>query len=424
MIREIVFQISLFTVMANDSRWPTSSLSECSICKEMNSDPIILPCTHMSRLKCMKCFFKDKLSDDLVSCRICRKKFSFHNFGVDDSPKNFFIEPGNDLSEPMRRQYERCSDKVTDLPLRTQAVMYCVECQRGFCEECLEFNRKSKDGLEREFTDSGDDNTRAAVKKMKNFFCIDHPTRADEMYCLDCKEAVCTVCAAERHKSHVCSDVNEVVVQFRQQMTNDIKNMTETIKKYHDALEELEVLKDYFNSAVKSCEKNIYKRAEQLKKMIDSEKQKLLQDMSSRKTDKIRQIELLITEIKHNASFIESLAEYTEELRDQGEAFDVAQEASIIHDKANELVKTDVSRAVSDLGAVRVSFKAIKLSTKAARYFVGHIDWQHVKGITTSVYVAVKYFASRALSHIRLPMSTFLLISRNSLSNQLPVPES
>jgi predicted nuclease with TOPRIM domain len=163
-------------------------------------------------------------------------------------------------------------------------------------------------------------------------------------------------------------------------MTNDIKNMTEAIEKCHDALQAHEQNKDNFNSSVEEIETEICERAEQLKKTIDSEKQKLLQELASRKTDRIKQIQHVITDIEQRVSFIESLVKYMEELRDQGAASDVAQQARILHDRADELITIDVHREVNDLGFVTVSFEAEKLSTEVVECFIGHIKWQHIEG--------------------------------------------
>jgi hypothetical protein len=130
-------------------------------------------------------------------------------------------------------------------------VTHCVECLQRFCESCAEIQRKVKISRGHKLVDCDDnDNIRAAVREMKTIFYNKHPTKTVEMYCLSCKEAICMMCFAESHKSHEFSDVNKVVDEFRQRMTDDIRNVRETIKKYHDALHAQEKKKAGFINTV------------------------------------------------------------------------------------------------------------------------------------------------------------------------------
>jgi hypothetical protein len=358
-----------------------SNLTKCSVCIDTFVDPRILPCVHTYCRKCIEGFTNDKLPGDYVTCPICRNEFILPDNGVEDFPKNFFIEQLKDLTDPSSKHCEECCDDVTNPALRKQAVKYCVDCQQRFCESCVEIHRKAKMSRGHTFFDSCDgENIRAAVRKMKTIFCNRHPSETVKMYCLNCKEAICMMCFAESHKWHECSDINKVVDEFRQQMTNDIKNMNETIKKCQDALKEQEKKKDYFNRTVEKIEEGILERAEKLRKMIDLEKQKLLQELASRKGDRIKQIKRVTENIEQHISFVVSLAKYTEELRDQGSSSDVAQQERTLHNRADELMKTDINREVCDLGPVHVSLEAAKLSTEATGCLIGRIKWQNVKG--------------------------------------------
>jgi hypothetical protein len=89
--------------------------------------------------------------------------------------------------------------------------------------------------------------------------------------------------------------------------------------------------------------------------------------------------------IEKHTPFVDSFVKYTEELTDNGAASDVAQQTRTLHDRADELVKNDVSREVTDFGSVHVSLEAVKLSTKANEGLIGRIKWQHVKGDFLSV---------------------------------------
>jgi hypothetical protein len=339
------------------------SLTECSECLETYSNPRQLPCIHTFCLKCVKNFSRDKLPGDQIPCPICRKEFTLPDNGVDSLPKNFFIEQLKDLTDQSNRHCEGCSCDVTDPALRKQAVMYCVDCQQRFCESCGKLHRRVKVCRGHKLIDNADmDNTGTTVGELKVTVCDKHPPETVKPYCLTCKETICMKCHAELHLSHKCSDVNKVLDDLRQQMTVDIENITVVIKQYHDALKEQEKNKDDFSNTVEEVEKEICERAEQLKRMIDSEKQKLLQDVASRKTDRAKQIQQAFKNTQQRAAWIENLIIYIEEIRDKGTATDVAQQSKILHNRAEELLKTDNCREVNDLGSVSVSLEAVESS--------------------------------------------------------------
>jgi transketolase len=222
------------------------------------------------------------------------------------------------------------------------------------------------------------ENIRAAVREVKTILCEKHSTETIKVYCLTCKEAICMMCFVESHKLHECSDVMKVVDQLRQQMKNDIKNMNETLRKCDDALKEHGKNEDYLNKAVEEMEKQIIDRAEKVKKEIDLEKQKLLEELASRKAERMKKIKQVTENIERQKLFVMSLGKYTEELREQGSASDVAQQEGTLHKRADELTKVDVYGEIVELGCIDAR---VELSTEAVECVIGRIKWQvRVKG--------------------------------------------
>jgi len=150
-----------------------------------------------------------------------------------------------------------------------------------------------------------------------------------------------------------------VADEFRKQMTSDIENLRGTLAKCRDMIEREKKKRADFNSRVDSIEREIYDRAEKLKKLIDEEKADLVKELRSFKEERAKQINHVVSEIKERLSFVESQIEYTEQLRDKGTASDVAQQTNTLHDRVSELVTLDVLRvAVQELGFISVSFTA------------------------------------------------------------------
>jgi hypothetical protein len=121
--------------------------------------------------------------------------------------------------------------------------------------------------------------------------------------------------------------------------------------------------------------------AEKMKKMIDSEKLKLMQELSTFKTDRMKQVQHVIENIEQHAQFADSLAKYTEELRNKGTASAVAQQIRALHDRASELMKLDhIQSEMNDLGSIKVTFDAAEIPTEATAQLLGTINWQRMNG--------------------------------------------
>jgi hypothetical protein len=160
---------------------------------------------------------------------LCRKEFAIPENGAEDLPKNFFIEQ----------------------------LKHLVITSDGRCEE-----------------DEGADETDSASNKHQLRYCGQHKDRSIELYCHDCNAAICTRCFVESHKQHQYSDVSQVLGDFRNQLTDDIKEMSEAVSRYRDMLSNQEHSKRDFYSVIDEIEKQICKRTEQLITIVESEKRR------------------------------------------------------------------------------------------------------------------------------------------------------
>lgn len=330
-----------------------------------------------------------------MTCPACRKEFAFADTGVDGLPKNFFIEQLKDFSGASNKCCNGSRDNGTGATLGRRAVRFCVECEQRLCDSCVELHRRSRTTSEHkliEYRHNG--NARNASGEKKTIFCDKHPSKAIEVYCTVCKEAICIMCFVKSHQSHACSDVDEVAHEFRQHLTNDVKKMNDVIEKCLDELKEQRKKKEDFGKAVEAIEKEICSRAEQLKNVIETEKIKLLHELKSRNAERSKQIEHVAENVEQRVSFVEFVVEYAEELRDKGTASDVAQQARTLHDRVDELTNIDdILREISALGSLTVSFETVKLPGDATGCLIGHTNWQSVKGKLFARVLAEDVFA-------------------------------
>jgi len=122
-------------------------------------------------------------------------------------------------------------------------------------------------------------------------------------------------------------------------------------------LERLEEEKNDFSEQVDKTAVKINEKADHLKQMIDDHREKLINELSSMKGERMKEIENLREEIERHLVSMENYKKHVDELREKGTACDIARAASGLHDKANELLTADVNRrTLADLGHSHVTF--------------------------------------------------------------------
>ena len=363
-------------------------ITECSICTEVYTDPRVLPCVHTYCLKCIEAWSKDKQPGDKLACPLCRKEYTLSSNGVADLPKNFFVANFLQMKELSRVDSktsfcEACSSgaksKSED---RNVASVYCVECRMKLCHNCEQIHKSVKLTRSHKLIAVGDTaNAEILYQSMPSPLCDQHKDESLKIYCFDCKLAMCKICYGKSHKRHKCSDVNEVVDDFRKQMSVDADSIAAGVERCREMLESVENEKNDLNEHVTKTGIEISEKAEQLKRMIDDHKEKLLNELSSMKQKRMKEIESLREEIERQLLSMESYKNYVDEVRQKGTACDIARAASGLHDRADELLTFDViERTLADLSHVDVTFTSSNFVIDDVNNALGQLRLNAVKG--------------------------------------------
>ena len=381
----LVFRSRTANVMAvaasRDVQKQLSNIVECSVCYEIYNDPRQLPCIHSYCLKCITEFCGDKLPGSSVACPLCRTEFNIPQTGTAGLPKNFFLQQLKELASPSNAHCDVCSTRETEAAVRKVATKFCVDCSERLCETCADIHGRMRVTKGHHLVkQDGDDESSESRVRLTRIYCDKHQDKVLELYCFDCMTGICMMCFVKSHKSHECSDINEVADEFRRQMTGDITNMHNTVTRCCGIIKGEQRNKKKFNKMVEDVERNIYDRVDKLKQLIDKEKSSLLNELKSFRAERNKQIDNVIEEIKQHVSFVESLMTYTEQLREKGRSGDVTQQRSSLKSRADELLKQDVIHgAVSELGSVDVTFAAATWSTSNGD-IVGKISKKRIDG--------------------------------------------
>jgi len=368
---------------------PLDDITKCPICTEVYTDPRVLPCVHTYCLKCIGAWSKDKQPGDRLACPLCRKEFTLPDNGVRGLTKNFFVanflEMKELLSVKSRRSLcEACSGgggEKSRSEVQNVAAVYCVECQMKLCRNCERVHRAMKLRRSHKVVEIGEKiSVETVYRSMPPSYCDRHPDNGVEIYCLECKVAICMMCYIEFHNNHKFSNIKNIDGDFRNQMASDVDKVAAGVGKCREMLQRIEKEKNDFSKQVTKTGVEISEKAEQLKRMIDVHREKLMNKLSSMKQKRINEIESLREEIERQLLSMESYKNYVDEMRQKGTACDIARAASGLHDRADELLMFDViERKLADLGHAYATFTSSNFVDDVNKT-LGQLRLNEVKG--------------------------------------------
>jgi len=216
------------------------------------------------------------------------------------------------------------------------------------------------------------------LKVSESPICDQHADEKIQIYCIDCKIALCSLCVIQSHNGHRFSDVS--FDDLRKRMTNDAVNITAGMDKCREKLDHVEKKKNDFFERCEVTGVEISKRAEQLKLMIDAHRHKLMNGLSSMKQNRIKEMESPREEIEKQLSSMKSFKKHLDEVMEKGTASEIAKAATESHDQADELLKFDVVEGkLADLGHADVAFTPSNIVTDDAYITLGHLDMKCAK---------------------------------------------
>ena len=350
-------------------------ITECPICTEVYTDPRVLPCVHTYCLKCIREWSKDKHPGDELACPLCRKEFSLPSNGVEGLPKNFFVNNFLEMKELMssveskKSGCEVCSgggggsDGATETKM---AAVYCVECKQKLCHDCEDYHKKLSTTRQHNMVELGGE---ALSLKLPFSTCEKHVDKYLEIYCFDCKLVICMMCYVNTHSKHICSDVNEIAGELREQMAIDVGDITDGVDQCREMLTKIGKEQNDFAEQIAKAEMEINRKSERLKQTIDDHKQKLINELLAMKQKRMKEIEILREDIERHLLSMESYKKYVDEIRQKGTACDIARTASGLRDRADELLMFDVT----DLGHSDVTFTSSDFAIDDADKIFGQL---------------------------------------------------
>ncbi|XP_071081919.1 tripartite motif-containing protein 3-like [Haliotis cracherodii] len=265
----------------------------CVICSEVFTAPATLQCNHTF---CKSCLLKyintqpEAVQAKSIPCPSCRQLTKVTN---PDSPVEEWVsqlKPSHvmqglmdDFGPGTKTVEEHVCSVCTKQGKTTPATSWCSVCDVVYCEGCLQLHNVMPLLCDHEVAHLSD-HTKTKVKR--RFMCQVHRDKPIELFCKDCKRAICTICCSVKHRA--CKDVDTIESMtplVKEQLTSKIETLGINIAAANNILTWRKSKIQHVKSNSQTLKDQVMKTRETVMRAILRKEKQLLHDID-KATDK------------------------------------------------------------------------------------------------------------------------------------------
>lgn len=340
-------------------------LAECPVCLDIYDEPKMLPCLHSFCLKCLTKHGENMKPGDMLACPICRQEFQVPKAGYSALQGNFFVNRIKDLyqaSLPRSGQSvslcEVCGFGNDGETRSADVENFCIECQQRLCSKCCKMHKQFAVSRMHQIVaiKSGDESALKQILKTKTSPCELHENEKVQLYCLTCKQAICLLCFALKHKEHNCEGIEEVAEKRRDIIDKDLQAISEKMVALKEQEEAVDKLKSDLFQSVNNAELQINQTAKTLIDLINNHKNKVIEELNEKKQNKMKELALKRQEFESERTMMESFHQFASMLKENGTYAEVSRFGDDTHQKARQLLEKK-SVVLTPKSAIEIRFQ-------------------------------------------------------------------
>ncbi|XP_037551750.1 E3 ubiquitin-protein ligase TRIM21-like [Nematolebias whitei] len=301
--------------MATGSSFLSEDQFLCSVCLDILTDPVTVPCGHNF---CRSCIAEDWSISTQQQCLVCRKIF-------DTKPALRINTVISDMAAHFRSSSGRRATRISqgifpeDVPCgvctksKQKAVKSCLDCLSSYCETHLEPHHRISSLRRHTLVDP--------VENLENRMCKKHKRPLD-MFCRTDQMSICQSCTVADHKRHEVVPLIKECKWKKKELERTGANVQQMIQERLLKIEQIkqsvklskEDVEDVTAAVVEDCSTLIKSARRNLDLLIDviKRKQKTVEKQAE---GFMKELEEEISELMKKSSELKSLSQTEDHLQ-------------------------------------------------------------------------------------------------------------
>jgi len=173
--------------------------------------------------------------------------------------------------------------------------------------------------------------------------CDKHKDEQVKLYCCDCKENICLMCSAVTHRNHNSVEIPEKAANFRLRIEKDAKKIMCAVSDVHQQSEDAKQDAVDFVAEAENVKKTVIATGDVIKRSVDNQVSDILMELESVRSASAKEADSVQETLQLALVSMESFHAYSQELLDKGRPSDITRAACELHDRATELLNSDVT---------------------------------------------------------------------------------
>lgn len=318
---------------------------KCSSCQELLTDPKTLPCLHSFCRECLDRYARDRIPDaedptdtrdSVLPCPLCKHRAPLTpGEGVAGIRTNHCLK---NLVEHLMLEKQVMGREVESVCGRCEeednkATAFCQDCNELLCAVCKQGHSRDKGTKRhqvvtlddvRSSANSGNSDTGDTVSHRTAWKCELHYQEGKDdpndkrmdmcMYCNDCKEVICLVCALAGHGNHSKEMANAVInlPAHRPMIVAKVEETEEVQEKVYETFARVYQRKEDIETAKEDTEKQVEEQYSRICTELEQQKDDLLSKVemiygihTMRVQHEIEALEKRRKSLEHTLKFVE-----------------------------------------------------------------------------------------------------------------------
>ena len=288
----------------------------CSVCMCTFTDPKQLPCLHSFCLHCLNGIQRTSGVRGKITCPECRRQFQISGSGnPSELPTNFRI---NSLLDVLAiKECSTANVKCGNCDKRSAQTSYCFQCCSFWCEKCIlghDIIRANNEHRTLALKDFQDHDIKAVLERPA--FCQKkhHENKELELFCKDCKVAVCSTCAMTLHEGHGKMPLEEANDERKTQINSMIRSLKDKELEKQKKVEQFNQKTIAFQSKVTEVKSQVQSFVDQITAIIEARKQDVFDAVDNQAKKSLESLSQKKGEVGKQLKIIESAIKQTETL--------------------------------------------------------------------------------------------------------------